>query len=127
KVAIAYIRASTGRQHLGPEAQRHAIEAWATREGVHVAAWHEDLGVSGKTPLERRPGLMAALASVTEHRAGLLVVVKRDRLARDNEVMPVAEAALARAGARVVTPTGEGEGDDPASVLMRRMIDAIGE
>ena len=38
------------------------------------------------------------------------------------------EAAVKRAGARIVSAAGEGtESDDPASVLMRRIVDAFGE
>jgi len=53
--AVAYLRVSTDRQELGPEAQRAAIEAWATREGVTVAAWHVEAGVSGAAPIADRP------------------------------------------------------------------------
>jgi DNA invertase Pin-like site-specific DNA recombinase len=55
------LRASTDRQDLSPGAQRAAIERWAAGAGVAVVAWHEDLGVSGGTALEDRPGLLAAL------------------------------------------------------------------
>ena len=46
-VAVGYVRVSTDDQNLGPQAQRAAIESWAAREGVQVAAWHVDQGVSG--------------------------------------------------------------------------------
>jgi len=42
RLAVAYLRVSTEDQKLGPEAQRAAIEPWAAREGVQVAAWHVD-------------------------------------------------------------------------------------
>ena len=38
RTAVAYLRVSTDEQHLGPEAQRAAITAWASREGVSVVA-----------------------------------------------------------------------------------------
>lgn len=37
------------------------------------------------------------------------------------------EAAAARVGARIVSAAGEGEGDNPAAILMRRMVDAFAE
>ena len=80
--AVGYLRVSTQDQHLGPEAQRATIETWAAREGVQVTAWHVDMGVSGATPIDARPGLVAALASLREHGAGILVVAKRDRICR---------------------------------------------
>lgn len=81
--AVAYLRVSTTDQHLGPEAQRKSIETWAAANGVQVVAWHADPGVSGGSDLDDRPGLVAALAELRLVGAGVLVVAKRDRLARD--------------------------------------------
>jgi len=55
------------------------------------------------------------------------VVAKRDRLARDPIVAAMVEAAAARVGARIASAAGEGEGDDPSAILMRRMVDAFAE
>lgn len=130
KRAVVYLRVSTDEQHLGPDAQRAAIAAWAAREGVELVGEFCDLGVSGGAPLDRRPGLLAALAALEEHNAGALVVAKRDRLARDVMVAAMVEAAAARVGARVVSAAGEGtdgaEGD-PTGLLMRRLVDAFAE
>src|SRR5215831_17616573 len=82
-LAVAYSRVSTEDQNLGPEAQRAAIEAWAARHGVAVVSWHHDHGVSGATPAAERPALLEALAAVRAHGAGVLVALKRDRIARD--------------------------------------------
>lgn len=125
--AVAYLRVSTDEQHLGPEAQRAAVVAWATRAGVEIVAWYEDKGVSGAAAIDRRPGLLAALDALPQHAAGLLVVAKRDRLARDVVAAAMIERMAERAGARVTSAAGEGEGDDPASKLMRTMIDAFAE
>lgn len=128
RTAVAYLRVSTDEQLLGPEAQRAAIEAWATREGVTVVAWHVDAGVSGATAIPERPALLAALADLREHNAGVLVVAKRDRLARDVMAAAMIERLSRDAGARVVSVAGEGtDSDDPAAVLLRRMIDAFAE
>jgi DNA invertase Pin-like site-specific DNA recombinase len=127
-LAVAYLRVSTDEQHLGPEAQRAAIETWATREGVTVVAWHTDAGVSGAAEIAKRTGLLAALADLSTHRAGLLVVAKRDRLARDVMAAAMIERMSADAGARVVSAAGEGtDATDPAAMLMRRMVDAFAE
>ena len=124
---VAYIRVSTEEQHLGPEAQLAAIELWATRQGVTVVAVHRDLGVSGATPLADCKGLMAALEDLRVHGAGLLVVAKRDRLARDVMKSAMAEARAEALGARIVSAAGEGDGTDPAAKLMRTIIDAFAE
>jgi DNA invertase Pin-like site-specific DNA recombinase len=130
-LAVAYLRVSTDEQALGPEAQRAAIVRWAASAGVEVVAWHEDLGVSGGAPLDRRPGLLAALAGLGEHGAGLLVVAKRDRLTRGDVLAgAMIEQLAGRVGARIVSAAGEGtdgEHADPAAQLMRRMVDAFAE
>ena len=60
--AVGYIRVSTEEQTLGPEAQRVALARWAEARKIQLVAVHEDRGVSGAAPLDRRPGLLAALA-----------------------------------------------------------------
>src|SRR5271157_828444 len=127
KVAVAYCRASTSEQHLSPEAQRAAIEAWASREGIRVAAWHMDQGVSGGSELDERPGLIAALGELRVHRAGILVIAKRDRLARDVAVAATIEKAARANGSRVVCADGVGNGDTPADSFMRSILDAAAQ
>jgi DNA invertase Pin-like site-specific DNA recombinase len=128
RIAVAYLRVSTDEQHLGPDAQRAAITAWATREGVSVVAWHVDAGVSGAAAIADRPELLAALAALREHGAGVLAVAKRDRLARDVMAAAMIDRMVVDAGARVVSAAGEGtDSDDPSSMLMRRMCDAFAE
>ena len=122
-LAIGYLRVSTEDQKLGPEAQRAAIETWAAREGVQVAAWHVDAGVSGGSALDERPALGAALADLRGIGAGVLVVAKRDRLARDVAVAAMIEKATAAAGAKVVSADGAGNGDSPADSFMRTLLD----
>jgi DNA invertase Pin-like site-specific DNA recombinase len=123
RVAVAYLRASKDEQRLSPEAQRAAVAAWAAREGVSVAAWHVDQGVRSVTPIEQRPALCAALVRLREHGAGVLVVAKRDRVARDVVLAAGVERAAESAGARLVSAAGEGSGDTPADGFMRTVID----
>jgi len=119
-LAVATIRVSKDSQQLGPEAQRASIEVWAAREGVQVVSWHVDQGVCSVTPIDQRPGLVAALAALREHGAGVLVVAKRDRIARDVVLTATVERAAGALGARVVSAAGEGStGDSPADAMMR--------
>jgi DNA invertase Pin-like site-specific DNA recombinase len=126
-VAIAYIRVSTDEQHLGPEAQRSAIAAHAKRHGIEIAAWHEDLGVSGGADIESCPGLLAAVTALRSAKAGVLLVAKRDRLARDVVKAALIERLVENGGAVVVSTAGEGSGDSPTDQLMRRIVDAFAE
>jgi DNA invertase Pin-like site-specific DNA recombinase len=84
--AIAYVRVSTseqGRSGLGLEAQRQAIQAFATREGIAVAGWHTEVETGkGSNALDRRPQLAAALKAARKLK-GPVLVSKLDRLSRD--------------------------------------------
>lgn len=123
--AVAYVRCSTERQDLSPVAQRAAIGAWAKREGVFVVAWHEDLGISGGAPLDDRPGLLVAIESIGAESAGVLVVAKRDRLARGVLTAALVERLCERKGARVQAADGAGNESGPAGALMRTLLDAF--
>lgn len=123
-LAVAYLRVSTEEQHLGPEAQRAAIEAWASHAGARVVAWHEDRGLSGSLGLEDRPALSAALADLRTRGAGTLVVAKRDRIARDALIAGTVDRLAERIGARVVSADGVGNGDTASDQFMRTILDA---
>jgi DNA invertase Pin-like site-specific DNA recombinase len=127
-VAVAYIRVSKDDQKLGPEAQRAQVEAWAGREGVQVAAYCVDDGVCSIDPIAERPALLAALAALRTHGAGILVVAKRDRIARDPMLTRAVEGEAARMGAVVVSAAGEASGGTaPADVMMRGVVDLFAE
>jgi site-specific DNA recombinase len=126
-VAVAYLRASKDEQKLSPEAQRSSIEAWSAREGVQVAAWFTDQGVSSVTPVEGRPALLEALAALRTHGAGVLVVSKRDRIARDVVLASTVGRAAQSNGAALVSAAGEGNGDGPADAMMRGVCDVFAQ
>lgn len=125
--AIGYIRVSTSEQTLGSDAQRDALEKWCTAHGAELVEVHEDHGVSGGAAIDQRPGLLAAVDAVDAHGAGLLLVAKRDRLARDVIVAAMVERLVSKSGARVESADGAGAGDSPEALLMRRMVDAFAE
>ena len=125
--AVAYLRCSTERQDLSPDAQRAAVIRWATAQGVTVVAWHEDLGLSGGTPLEERPGLLAAIDAVRANGAGVLIVAKRDRLARDVLTAALVERLCEREGARIQAADGAGNGEGPEAQLLRGIVDLFAQ
>lgn len=125
KIGVGYIRVSTTRQDLGPEAQRRAIAEWASRHDVAVVGWFQDKGVSGGSGIADRPELIAALAAVRQHGAGVLLVARRDRLARDTLVAQLVERAVEDVGAVVVSADGVANGQDPASQMVRSILDAV--
>ena len=126
---VIYTRVSTDEQTqsgAGLSAQQDACTQYATRQDMSIAAQFSDEGISGAASLDRRPALLEALNQLGKSDA--LLVAKRDRLGRDPIVVAMIESAVSRKGARIVSAAGEGtEGDDPSSILMRRMIDAFAE
>jgi DNA invertase Pin-like site-specific DNA recombinase len=127
RVAVAYLRASKHEQRLSPEAQRTTVEVWATRERIQVAAWFIDQGVRSVSPIADRPGLCAALAKLREQGAGILLVAKRDRIARDVVLAASIERAVRKVGARLLSASGEGNGDSPADAFIRTVIDGAAQ
>jgi DNA invertase Pin-like site-specific DNA recombinase len=124
-IAIAYLRVSTEDQTV--DQQRDLIERWAKANGVRVAEWLADEGVSGAAPLDERPAFLAALAALRTHGAGLLVAAKRDRFARDIGTAAAIERLVSEAGAKVVTADGVDSSDTPEGQLMRAIIDAMAQ
>jgi DNA invertase Pin-like site-specific DNA recombinase len=103
------------------EAQRQAIETWAKREGVEVVAWFVE-EVSGGAPLDKRPVLLDALATVGARRAGVFVVHRLDRFSREPLTAALAEAELRRHGATLACADGAGSGEDPTAELVRGIL-----
>jgi DNA invertase Pin-like site-specific DNA recombinase len=70
---------------------------------------------------------MGALSALREHKAGALLVAKRDRLARDVMVAVTIERAAGAAGAQLVSVDGTGNGDTPADEFMRTIINGAAQ
>lgn len=126
---VAVLRVSTDEQvasGLGLEAQRESCIQAARRLGRDVSLVCADAGVSGSAPLDRRPGLMAAIDTLAK--GDILLVSKRDRLGRDVVLVGMIEQLVRRKGARVVSAAGEGSDDDgPTGELLRTIIDAFAQ
>lgn len=124
---IAYLRVSTDEQSLGLDAQKLACEEYCRKHGAELHAVFSDEGLSGGLSFDKRPGILDAIASLGK--GDVLLIAKRDRLSRgDTLAMAMIEAGVARKGAKIISTAGEGtESEDPASILMRRMVDAFGE
>src|SRR5881397_268658 len=80
---IGYVRVSTEEQAAnggGLAAQERAIRAECERREWELVELVEDAGASGKDL--KRPGIVTALAKLTDGDASALVVAKLDRLSR---------------------------------------------
>ncbi|WP_438001886.1 recombinase family protein [Sorangium sp. So ce185] len=104
--AVAYVRVSTDAACASAAEQRAAIEAWARREGVEIAAWHEDRGEE----TGERPGFAAAIEGLVRAGAGLFAVASEDR-ASIVGVSGLYRYAAGQRGARLVTADGSGMPD----------------
>ncbi len=124
--AYGYVRVSKEDQAvsgLGIEAQRAAIKGYCEGHGLKLVGGADDTAC-GASP--RRRGLLRVLDLLGA--GDVLVVAKRDRLARDMMLSCWIEKEVARRGASIVSAAGEGtESDDPAARLMRQMVDAFAE
>jgi site-specific DNA recombinase len=127
KRAIGYIRASTDKQDLSPDAQRQSMVEWCEAHQVVLVEVFVDEAVSGGAPLDKRPGLLLAIDALRSRKAGVLLVARRCRLTRDVVVGAMVERLVEKKGARIVAANGVGNGHGPEAQLMRRIIDAVSE
>lgn len=127
--AFGYCRVSTDQQResgLGLDAQARAIEQTAARLRLPLVQTFTDAGLSGSLSIVDRPQLADALNTL--RRGDVLIVAKRDRIARDAFLSVLIEREAAKKGARILSAAGEGtENDDPAAVFTRRILDAVAE
>lgn len=124
---VGYIRVSTDDQALSVVAQRENLAQWCRVKGFVLVAVEVDEGVSGSTPIVKRPGLMAAFDEVQSQGAGVLLAVRRDRLARDTMIAAQIESFVRRNGGMVRTVHGDFEQDTPENRLMKTLADAFAE
>jgi hypothetical protein len=87
-------RRLAGEDHRGPGNFRLPSQGGAP---TPLGVVHEDRGLSGKLGMEKRPGLLAAVADL--RRGDVLLVAKRDRLGRDPIVVAMVERLVTRKGA----------------------------
>ena len=125
---VGYVRVSTEDQALGPVGHPAALARWCAANGAELVAVFEDIGVSGGADLDKRPGLLSALSALRSHGAAVLMVAKRDRLARGMGLALAIEGLAGEAGARIATADGDtGDDDDDASFIRRRFDDLFAE
>lgn len=126
---VIYLRVSTDQQTesgLGLESQREICQKFVREKGNNQSLEFIDEGLSGALSMEKRPGILSAIDSLSE--GDFLVIAKRDRLGRDIIVNAMIESAIARKKAKLVSASGDFQSDDePTSILMRRMMDAFSE
>lgn len=114
----------------GLGSQLVACREWAARKGLTIAGeYTEDEAISGAAPLDRCPVLMSAVANMKK--GDVLLVAKRDRIARSQSKVWMLESLLKRKQCSLVSAAGEGtdheDPNDPGAFLFRSMIDMFAE
>lgn len=120
---IAYMRVSTDEQKLGVCAQRDEIEKYAKTNGLEIISWHVDDGLSGAYGIEQRPGLAAALAELELYQGSVLLIQKRDRLARDRLTAAIVDRIVSKNGSIIRMADGLAYDQSPESKLIRGIMD----
>lgn len=125
--AVGYLRVSTDLQEesgLGLDAQRDQILAYAKSKGLTVTGFYSDTK-SGTAGLDSRNGLSALIADLAPNQ--VVLVAKRDRLARDLMLSLWIEKEVAKVQCSVESCDGSGNGSTPTDILLKNMILAFGE
>lgn len=126
---FVYLRVSTQEQvdsGAGLHAQRDACAAWCHQHaaGFEFGGFFADQGVSGGSP--DRPAFLELLQVVKL--GDVVLVAKRDRLARDVLLARLLEREIENKGAVLKSAAGEGtDGNEPADKLQRGLIDLFSE
>jgi DNA invertase Pin-like site-specific DNA recombinase len=122
---VAYVRVSTSKQELGPEAQREMITAYAAKHGHTVVDWYEE-HISGAADIDKRHVLMDALSALSDSMG--LVVAKRDRLSRDTTMGGMIKYLVRKKGAVVLSADSNGNGSsDPYADMLDGMLEVFAQ
>ena len=126
KQAVIYTRFSPRRkaeESESCEVQRGYCNAYCATNGYQVVAAFDDPDVSGAD--EFREKLWAAIEALPKD--GVLVVYKRDRLARNVYLSEQINRSVERKGATIEAVTGDVKGDSAETCMIRQVLAAIAE
>lgn len=120
---VIYTRVSTDEQAesgAGINAQLDACTAFAQQQDWPVIGVFSDEGISGTAELDKRTGLLAALAVLEKD--VVLLVQKRDRIGRDVFLIKTIERLVSQRQAKIVALNGSNE-ETPEASLLNGMMD----
>lgn len=125
---FVYQRVSTQEQaesQLGLKAQRESCRQYARNNNLQIRRYFVDEGISGTKGVDHRPALAQMLKALSP--GTVVLVASRNRLSRDTYLNLWLEKECKKVHAVIESASGEGNGDDPASEMMRRIVDAFSE
>jgi DNA invertase Pin-like site-specific DNA recombinase len=106
--------------HLGIDAQKQSCRDYVKRNNGRIVKWYLDEGVSGTKPVEQRPGLNQLMQDLKPNE--VILVAKRDRLARDTFLNLWIEKEVQKVHAVIESADGTGNGSSPADEMMRHLL-----
>lgn len=119
---VAYLRTSVDHEDgMGLEIQEAQIRSYLTKHpDLKLVKIYRDKGVSGS--LLARPALNDLMADAKEHRFGVALVARYDRVARDLAIMLFIEKTLLVENIQLLSVSESFNGQDPVMVAMRQII-----
>jgi site-specific DNA recombinase len=102
-VRVSHVGGRSGESFVSPDQQRDRIRDACKAQGLRLVDTFEELDVSGKRPLEKRPGLFRAVQMIEAGRAEVIVVAYMDRLVRKLKVQLEVVERTERAGGEILT------------------------
>ncbi|MFC8925260.1 recombinase family protein [Streptomyces albidoflavus] len=117
---LGYVRVSTWKEEqISPELQKEAIRAWASRNGVRIVDWIEDLDKSGRN-FKRR--IMECIERVEAGEVRGVAVWRYSRFGRDRTGNAINLARLQKVGGRLESATEPVDANTAVGKLQRGMI-----
>ena len=124
--AVIYVRVSGAKQVRegdGLASQEVRCREYAAYKGLSVVQVFKD-DMSGK--LVTRPGMQAMLAYLRQHKSTVVIIDDISRLARGLDAHLELRASLARAGAKLESPSLE-FGEDSDSLLVENLLASVAQ
>ncbi|MEQ1714658.1 MAG: recombinase family protein, partial [Hyphomicrobium sp.] len=123
--AVLYLQVSTGRQaeqELSIPDQRRQMTDWCNRQGLTIAAEFVEAGASATG--DRRPEFQRMVEYVCDrgNQIDSVIVHSFSRFMRDSFAFEFYVRRLAKSGVRVLSITQDVSEDDPAQLMMRKVI-----
>jgi site-specific DNA recombinase len=101
-IRVSQVNGRGGESFVSPAEQRERIEAACERDGLQLIDVHEELDVSGGTPLDQRAGLRAAVESIEAGDAQVVIASYFDRLFRSLTAQGDVVQRVEQAGGQVL-------------------------
>ncbi|HYW86803.1 MAG TPA: recombinase family protein [Chloroflexota bacterium] len=127
-VRVSQVNGREGDRFISPDEQRDRIVSTCQANGLQLIGVHSEMDVSAGNPIERRPGLRAALAAIEARQADTVVVAYFDRLFRNLRVQAeVVERVEAAGGSVLTADVGEVRANTAGSRLSSTLLGAVAE